>query len=115
MDAPQWPETSHPPADPLATFQPGVPTRDSPMAVASLASGILCWFVLPLIGAVVAVITGLSARREIRASNGAVGGWNLATVGLWLGAIHLGLFALAAVTVMVLLIAGVSLAALFSH
>jgi hypothetical protein len=114
MDAPQWPEASRPQGDPLATFQPGAVTRDSPMAVASLASGILCWFVLPIIGAVIAVVTGVSARREIRASNGAVGGWNFATIGLWLGAIHLALVALAIVTVVGLLIAGVSLA-WFSH
>jgi len=114
MEAPQWPESSPPSDKPLAQFTPGVPARDNPMAVVSLATGILCWVVLPVVGAVVAVVTGILARREIRAAQGAVGGWNLATIGLWLGAIHLGLVALAILTVVGLIIAGVGLAFLTS-
>jgi Domain of unknown function (DUF4190) len=114
MDAPKWPEAESPSAHPLDTFQPGVPARDSPMALASLATGILCWVVLPFVGAVVAVVTGISARREIRASGGTVGGWNMATVGLWLGAIHLFLFALAVLVVVGILVAGVGFA-WFNH
>jgi Domain of unknown function (DUF4190) len=110
MDVPKWPDAEPAPAHPLDTFQPGVPARDSPMAVASLASGILCWFAFPLIGGVVAVVTGVSARREIRASRGAVGGWNMATIGLWSGAIHLLLFALATLVVLGLILAGVGFA-----
>jgi uncharacterized membrane protein len=110
MDAPKWPDVEPAPAHPLDTFQPGVPARDSPMAVASLASGILCWLILPFIGAVVAVATGVSARREIRASRGTIGGWNMATVGLWLGVIHLLLFALAVLVVVGLIFAGVGFA-----
>jgi uncharacterized membrane protein len=110
MEAPQWPDVAPAASQPLDTFRPGVPSRDSPMAVASLVSGILCWLVVPFIGAVVAVVTGVSARREIRASHGAVGGWNMATVGLWLGAIHLLLFALATLIIVGLVMAGVGFA-----
>ena len=110
MDAPQWPEAQAPAPHPLDSFQPGIPLRDSPMAVASLASGILCWFVLPFLGAVVAVVTGVSARREIRASGGAVGGWNMATVGLWFGAIQLVLIGVAIFIVLALVVAGVGFA-----
>jgi len=113
MDAPKWPEAESP-AHPLDTFQPGVPAKESPMAVASLACGILCWIVLPFVGAVVAVVTGVSARREIRASGGAVGGWNMATVGLWLGAIHLLFFAVATFIIVGLILAGVGFA-WFNH
>lgn len=110
MEAPKWPDVEPAASKPLDTFRPGVPTRDSPMAVASLVSGILCWLVLPFIGAVAAVVTGVSARREIRASQGAVGGWNMATAGLWLGAIHLLLFALAFLVIVGLIMAGVGFA-----
>ncbi len=110
MEAPKWPDAEPAPAHPLDTFRPGVPARDSPLAVASLVSGILCWCALPFLGAVVAVVTGVSARREIRASNGTLGGWNLATVGLWLGAIHLVLFALAVLLLVGLFAAGVGFA-----
>ena len=114
MEAPRWPEAEAPPSHPLDRFAPGVPARDSPMAVASLASGILWWFLLPVVGAVVAVVTGISARREIRASGGAVGGWNMATIGLWFGAIHLLLIGLAVLIVLGLVLAGVGFA-WFNH
>ncbi|HMK73340.1 MAG TPA: DUF4190 domain-containing protein [Myxococcaceae bacterium] len=114
MDAPKWPDEPSPaPEDALSRFSPGVPARESPLAVVSLASGILCWVFLPVVGAIVAVATGVSARRQIRASQGAIGGWTLATIGLWSGAIHLGLLALGILTVVGLLIAGVGLAFLF--
>jgi uncharacterized membrane protein len=114
MEAPRWPEAEAAPSHPLDTFAPGVPTRDSPMAVASLASGILCWFLLPVVGAVVAVVTGISARREIRASRGTIGGWNMATIGVWFGAIHLVLIGLALLILLGLVVAGVGFA-WFNH
>jgi len=110
MDAPKWPDVETAAPNALDGFQPGVPARDSPLAVVSLASGILCWVMLPILGAIVAVVTGVSARREIRASRGAVGGWNLATVGLWLGAVHLALVALAILFFVGLIVAGVGFA-----
>lgn len=110
METPQWPEAQAPAQHPLDTFQPAIPTRDSPMAVASLVSGILCWFVLPFVGAVVAVVTGVSARREIRAAGGTVGGWNMATLGLWFGAIQLVLIGVAVLIVLGLVVAGVGFA-----
>ena len=110
MEAPKWPDVETAPAQPLDTFRAGIARRESSMAVVSLASGILCWLVVPFIGAVVAVVTGVSARREIRASGGTVGGWNMATVGLWLGAINLALFAMAVLVVVGLIFAGVGFA-----
>jgi hypothetical protein len=68
-----------------------VPTRTSTLAIISLISGILCWFLLPLIGALVAVITGHMAKSEISQSNGMVTGEGMATAGQVLGYIHLGL------------------------
>jgi hypothetical protein len=114
MDAPKWPEAEVTMSPPLDTFRPGVVVRESPMAVAALVSGILCWCLLPLLGAVVAVVTGVSARREIRASGGTLGGWNMATVGLWLGAIHLVLIAIALFILAGLVLAGVGFA-WFNH
>jgi Domain of unknown function (DUF4190) len=110
MEAPKWPDADTAAAHPLDTFQAGIAKRDSSMAVVSLVSGILCWLVVPFIGAVVAVVTGVSARREIRASRGTIGGWSMATVGLWLGAVHLLLFAMAVLVVVGLVFAGVGFA-----
>ena len=64
------------------------------MAIASLISGILAWVFLPVIGAIVAVITGHMARKEIREANGQLSGEGMALVGLILGYAQLAAAAL---------------------
>ena len=59
--------------------------QTSQLAVASLVSGILGWTLVPLIGTLVAIITGHMARSEIRRSNGQLDGDGLAVAGLVLG------------------------------
>jgi len=68
-----------------------VPVQASSLAIVSLVSGIASWFVLPLIGAIIAVITGHMAKKEIRASEGRLGGVEMANAGLVLGYVHLAL------------------------
>jgi hypothetical protein len=65
------------------------PTNDK--ALISLIAGILGVSFLPLIGSIVAVVTGGMARREIRDSAGAYGGEGMATAGLVLGWIGIAL------------------------
>lgn len=71
----------------------------SALAVVSLVSGIVSWLLLPLLGALVAIITGHLARSEIRASQGGLDGDGLAIAGLILGYLQivLGILAVAAV------------------
>ena len=64
---------------------------NSTMAIVSLVAGILGFTFVPTIGSIVAVITGYMAQKEIRASNGALGGQGLATAGLILGWIGVAL------------------------
>lgn len=59
------------------------------LAIVSLISGILSWFVLPFVAAVVAVITGHMARQQIKESHGMEGGDILALIGLVLGYLNL--------------------------
>jgi len=59
---------------------------------------------LPLVGAIVAVVTGHMARRDIRRTG--EGGSGLAVAGLILGYVHLALFVLA-IGVVILIFAGV--------
>lgn len=66
-------------------------TPTSSSAIISLIAGVLGLTLFPLIGSVVAVITGLLARREIRESAGAIEGEGLATAGTVLGLVGLGL------------------------
>lgn len=66
-------------------FQTGTPAPNSTLSLASLIMGILGWFFIPIVGAIIAVISGHMAKKEIRESNGALGGDGLATAGLVLG------------------------------
>jgi hypothetical protein len=61
------------------------------MALISLIAGILGLTFVPFIGSIVAVITGPMAKREILESQGALGGEGLATAGIVLGWIGIGL------------------------
>jgi hypothetical protein len=73
-----------------------IPARiTSTTAILSLVFGIICWFALPIIGAIVAIVCGHSARAEIRrAPPGTVEGDGLAAAGLILGYCHLALIAM---------------------
>jgi hypothetical protein len=59
--------------------------QSSSLAIASLVSGILGWFLIPIIGAIIAIITGHMAKNEIRSSGGRLSGDGMATAGLILG------------------------------
>ncbi len=61
------------------------------LALVSLIAGILGLSVVPLIGSIVAVITGPMAKREIQNSAGAFSGEGLATAGIVLGWIGIAL------------------------
>lgn len=79
-----------------------VQARTNGFAVTSLVFGIISWFMCPLFGGIVAVVTGHVAHGQIRSSG--EGGDGLATAGLVLGYIHLT--AAAAVILFWLLVLG---------
>lgn len=80
--------------------EPGPPT--SGLAVASLVSGILGFTMLPLVGALVALLTGYAARAETRSVPPRAGGDSLATAGIIMGWVQIGLSVLAGLCVVVL-------------
>ncbi len=67
------------------------PTQNSTMAIVSLIAGICGWTIVPIIGSIVAIITGHMAKKEIKESGGRLTGDGLATGGLVLGYIAIGL------------------------
>jgi hypothetical protein len=71
------------PVPPVAVYQP--PTNG--LAVASLVFGIISWFMCPLVGGIVAIITGHVARSQIRRTGES--GSGMAMAGLVLGYIHI--------------------------
>lgn len=83
---------------------PGAPKKDSGLAIASLVCGIAAWIIFPVVSAIAAVITGHLAKKEIRASNGTMGGDGMALAGLLMGYIQLGLFVLAIIIITVLVL-----------
>lgn len=80
--------------------------QTSTLAIVSLVTGILSWFLLPIIGAVIAVITGHMARNEIRRSNGMLAGDGMAVAGLILGYLHLALVLIGICVVGLLILLG---------
>ena len=64
-------------------------------AIISLIFGIAQFVVCPIVGAIVAIVTGHIARGQIARSNGAEGGRGLATAGTILGYVGLALTVLA--------------------
>ena len=88
------------------TPQGGIPQAvpNSNMALVSLIAGILGLTFFPIIGSIVAVITGPMAKKEIQESGGALGGEGMATAGQVMGWIGIGLSAIG------LCVAGVILA-----
>jgi hypothetical protein len=62
-----------------------VPPPTSSLSLTSLIMGIVGWVLLPVVGSIIAVITGHMAKKEIRESGGLLGGDGMATAGLILG------------------------------
>jgi hypothetical protein len=63
----------------------------STLAIISLIAAILGFTVFPLIGSIAAILTGYAARKETRAVPPLVGGDGLATAGIIMGWIQVGL------------------------
>jgi len=61
------------------------------MAQISVIAGIGSWIVFPVLGAIVAIVCGHIARKEIRESGGQQGGDGMAVLGLVLGYSHLAM------------------------
>lgn len=84
---------------------PGYGQQTSSLAVISLISGIASFFIVPLLGAIAAIITGNMARKEIRQSRGRITGDGMANWGMILGWINIALSAVG-ICLAVLTIAG---------
>ena len=100
--APPQPQPYMPPA---VSQQPAYAMATPPTSTAatvSLVFGILAYVVLPVIAAIIAVVAGHMARREIRNSGGQIGGSGMATAGLVLGYIQIALTILAICAIIVI-------------
>ena len=102
-------------SDQQASFEPQTPppTQSSTLATISLIAGILTWFLLPILGALIAIITGHLAKREIRESAGRLTGDGLATAGLVLGYLQLLLIVVPVCVIVILALLGPAIGDVF--
>jgi hypothetical protein len=103
-DGAQWTESRAPGALPAA---PKPPTNGK--AIASMVLGILGIVILYVIGPILALVFGHIAKNEIESSNGAQGGGGMATAGIVMGWIGVGLALLYLVLVLVFGVAALEL------
>jgi len=82
----------------------------SQLAIVSLIFGILAYIMLPVAGALVAIIAGHVALGQIRDSGGRLEGGGMARTGLILGYLQVALVVLALVAIGCLLAVGVTMA-----
>ena len=80
MDSQDYPQTGNEPVLPSST-----------LALISLIAGILGFTALPILGGIVALFTGYAARKETRAVPAKFSGDGLATAGIIMGWIQVGL------------------------
>lgn len=75
----------------LPNYQSSPILPSSTMAIVSLIAGIAGFSFLPFIGSIVAIVTGYAARKETRAVPPTAGGDGMATAGIVMGWIGVGL------------------------
>ena len=85
------------------------PSETSGKAIAALVLGLVGISMFPVIPSILAIIYGAGAKREIAASGGRLTGEGLATTGVVLGWIALGLAALGIIGFVLLVAGGLAL------
>jgi hypothetical protein len=79
----------------------------STLAIVSLVAAILGFTFLPVVGSIVALITGYMARNETRSIPPKASGDELATAGIVMGWIQIGLLIVGACCILLFLILGI--------
>lgn len=103
-------EQAAPPSPPIPTGP-----QTSTLAIVSLVAGILTWLIVPVLGAIAAIVTGHMARNEIRKSPELLTGNGLATAGLVLGYGQIILLVIPICLIFVLALMGPAIGNIFSN
>ena len=82
------------PPSPQFPYSPEIVRQNSTLAIVSLVAGLSFFLGIPVIGSVIAVITGAMAMKEIRGSQGLIGGESMARIGLATGWFGVGIWGL---------------------
>ena len=79
----------------LETAPPAGAEKETPtIAIVSLVASASSFLFVPVVGAIVGLITGYMAKKRIQESEGRLGGMKLLKWSIPLGYVHLGLFSL---------------------
>jgi hypothetical protein len=103
-------EQASPPSPPIRTGP-----QTSTLAIVSLVAGILTWLIVPVLGALAAIVTGHMARNEIRKSPEHLTGNGLATAGLVLGYAQIVFIVVPVCLIFVLALMGPAIGNVFSN
>jgi hypothetical protein len=76
---------------PISYEGPSGQLPTSTLALVSMIAGIVGFFLLPVVGTIVALITGYMARKETRAVPPQAAGDGMATAGIIMGWVQVGL------------------------
>jgi len=98
---------------PQMNYQAQLPT--STLAIVSMIAGILGFTIFPVIATIVALVTGYAARKETRAVPPQVGGDGLATAGIIMGWVQVGLTVVGICCVAAYFVFGLSLIGLSAN
>ncbi len=97
---------------PAPAFPQQLPT--SGLAVASLVLSILSWVLLPIIGSILGLVFGYSARKETRAVPPVADGDGLATAGIVISWVNIGLLGCSCLIIATLMVLGPLIGSSFS-
>ena len=75
---------------PPAGYGQYAPAQTEGKAVAALVLSICSWVVLPFIAAIIALVLAGSAKRDIEASGGRLGGAGMVTAAKWVSWLNIG-------------------------
>ncbi len=93
-------------------IQPPLPT--SGLAIGSLVSSILSWVLFPIIGSIIGLVLGYSARKETRAVPPTASGDGLATAGIIISWINIGMLGCIPLVIALLMVLGPVIGSTFS-
>ena len=94
-----------------------IPTqpKDSTLALLSMIFGIAAYVILQFLGSIAAVILGHMGKSEIKKSAGMLKGSGMATAGLILGYVQLGIFVLSICVITILALSAGSVSDVFDN
>lgn len=97
--------SAYPSATPAYGYGYVAAPRTNSNAIASLVLGIAAWALCPVVPAIIGVVLGNKSKREIAASGGTETGEGLATAGLIVSWLNIGLYGLLIVGFLILVVA----------